>query len=154
METKKRGRWKAGESGNPAGRKPGSGEIGRLREGIAAHLPQIIDRLVNAAKAGDVQASRLLLERVLPAVKAVGQPVRLTLPDGNLTAQAAAIVRAAADSEISPDQASELLTCLSGLARIREIDEIECRLSALEIAAQIRQALVAVEESTGNHGGS
>lgn len=151
METKKRGRWNAGESGNPAGRKPGTGTIGKLREGIAAHLPQIIDRLVTAAKAGDTQASRLLLERVLPAVKAVGQPVRLSLPNGNITEQAAAIVRAAADSEISPDQASELLTCLSSLARIREIDEIENRLSTLEIAAQIRKSLAAIEESTGNH---
>ena len=66
MEKKKRGKWKAGESGNPNGRPPGTGEVAKLRDSIAAHVPEIIVQLVAKAKEGDAQAARLLLERVLP----------------------------------------------------------------------------------------
>lgn len=136
MEKPKRGRWKTGESGNPAGRRPGTGEIGRLREGIAAELPEIIAKLVIAAKAGDTQAARLLLERVLPSIKAVGQVVTMTLPDGDdLSAQGAAIVRAVANGVIPPDQGGELLAALGALARLREVDELERRIGLLEAAS-------------------
>lgn len=52
-EKKKQGRWRAGESGNPKGRTPGTGEVAKLRESIAAHLPEIITQLVAKAKDGD-----------------------------------------------------------------------------------------------------
>ena len=42
---KRPGRGKAGESGNPAGRRPGSGEVARLRAAIAEHLPSLIQTL-------------------------------------------------------------------------------------------------------------
>lgn len=132
IEKKKRGRWKAGESGNPNGRPPGVGEVSKLRESIAAHLPDIIAQLVNKAKDGDSQAARLLLERVLPPMKAIEQAVTLTLPDGDMTAQGVAIVQAVAAGTIAPGQGAQLLTGLGALARIREIDELERRLTALE----------------------
>ncbi|MFZ2300755.1 MAG: DUF5681 domain-containing protein [Gallionella sp.] len=132
-ENKKRGRWKPGESGNPTGRTPGSGAVAKLRESIAQHLPAIITRLVTQARAGDAQAARLLLERVLPPMKAVEQAVSLTLPaDAGLTAQGAAIVKAVADGALAPGQGAQLLTGLGSLARIREIDELEKRISLLE----------------------
>ncbi len=81
-KTTKRGRWKEGESGNPNGRKPGTGAVAKLRDSIAAHLPEIILQLVSKAKQGDAQAARLLLERVLPPMKAIEQPVTLSLPAG------------------------------------------------------------------------
>jgi hypothetical protein len=64
----KKGGWKPGQSGNPSGRPPGSSESGRLRAAISEHLPEIIDQLVEKARGGDIQAARLLLERVLPPV--------------------------------------------------------------------------------------
>lgn len=132
-ENKKRGRWKPGESGNPNGRTPGSGEVSKLRASIAEHLPEIITRLVTQARAGDAQAARLLLERVLPPIKATEEPVSLTLPpDAGLTAQGAAIVQAVAAGKLAPGQGAQLLTGLGSLARIREIDELEKRISLLE----------------------
>ena len=132
-EKKKPGRWKAGESGNPSGRPQGVGEVTRLRESIAAHLPEIIAQLVSKAKEGDSQAARLLLERVLPAMKPIEQSVSLSLPDGEgMTAQGMAVVQAVAAGEIAPGQGAQLLTGLGALARIREIDELERRLTALE----------------------
>lgn len=132
-EKKKRGRWKAGESGNPKGRKPGTGKVTKLRDSIAVHLPAIITQLVTKAKEGDMQAARLLLERVLPPMKAIEQPVTLSLPDGdNMTAQGVAIVQAVADGTIAPGQGAALLTGLGSLARIKEMDELEKRISQLE----------------------
>lgn len=111
---KERGRWKAGESGNPKGRKPGTGGVTRLRESIAQHLPEIITQLVEKAKAGDTQAARLLLERALPPMKPIEQPVALaSLPSGeNITAQGEAIVQAVATGAIAPSQGAALLTGL------------------------------------------
>jgi len=132
-EQKKRGKWKTGESGNPNGRPPGVGEVKRLRDSIAAHLPEIITQLVAKAKDGDAQAARLLLERVLPPMKAIEQSVILSLPDGDgMTAQGLAIVQAVAAGTIAPGQGSALLTGLGALARIKEIDELEKRIAQLE----------------------
>lgn len=82
---KRLGRWKAGESGNPAGRRPGSGEVARLRAAIAEHLPSLIQTLIDRALSGDVAAARLMLERVIPPLKASEEVASLALPDGTLT---------------------------------------------------------------------
>jgi hypothetical protein len=135
IEQKKRGRWKTGESGNPNGRPQGVGEVTKLRESIAAHLPDIIAQLVTKAKEGDSQAARLLLERVLPAMKPIEQAVTLSLPDGEgMTAQGMAIVQAVAAGEIAPGQGAALLTGLGALARIKEIDELTARMESIERA--------------------
>lgn len=132
-EKKKRGRWKAGESGNPSGRKPGTGEVAKLRDSIAKHLPAIIKQLVTKAKEGDAQAARLLLERVLPPMKPIEQAVALSLPTGEgITAQGVAIVQAVAAGILAPGQGAALLTGLGALARIKEIDELERRIALLE----------------------
>lgn len=132
-EKKKRGRWKTGESGNPSGRTPGTGAVAKLRASIAAHLPEIIKQLVTKAKAGDAQAARLLLERVLPALKPIEQAVALSLPTGEgITGQGRAIVLAVADGTLAPGQGAQLLAGLGSLARIVEIDELEKRIALLE----------------------
>jgi hypothetical protein len=136
METdkpKKRGRWKAGESGNQKGRQPGTGVTQKLREGISEHIPEIIAQLVRRAKAGDSQAARLLLKRVLPPMKAAEQPVTLSLPEHeSMSAQGIAIVHAVAAGKIAPGQAAALLGGLAAVARIKELDELEDRVRALE----------------------
>ena len=139
-ENKKRGRWKAGESGNPRGRKPGTGKIAQLRENIAQHLPAIIEQLVTKAKEGDPQAARLLLERVIPPVKSIESPVEIKLPkDADLSTQGQMVIHAIANGELPPNQGSNLLTGLSTLARIKELDELEKRLTALEQANEFRK---------------
>ena len=107
--------------------------MAKLRDSIAAHLPEIIAQLVQKAKAGDAQAARLLLERVLPSLKPIEQPVALSLPAGEgLTAQGVAIVEAVATGTLAPGQGAALLTGLGALARIKEIDELERRIAQLE----------------------
>lgn len=131
-EPKKRGRWKAGESGNPRGRPPGAGEVAKLRASIAGYVPEIIGQLVEAAKGGDVQAARLLLERVLPPMKSTELAVPLALPDGSLTEQGRAVLAAVSVGDLAPGQGAQLLAAIGGLARVIEIDELTDRIEKLE----------------------
>jgi hypothetical protein len=133
MTEKKRGGWQKGQSGNPKGKPAGSGELQKLRASIAGDVPDILTRLVTAAKAGDVQAARLILERVLPAVKPIEQAVELPLPDGaTLTAQGRSVLAAVADGRLAPGQGAQLLAAIGSLARVAEIDELESRITKLE----------------------
>ena len=131
-EPKKRGRWKAGESGNPKGRPPGAGVVAKLRASIAEHVPEIIGHLVKAAKGGDVQAARLLLERVLPPMKPTELAVPLSLPDGSLTDPGRAVLAAVGVGDLSPGQGAQLLAAIGALARVAEIDELTERIERLE----------------------
>ena len=133
-EKKRVGKWKPGVSGNPKGKTPGSGELQKLRATLAADVPGILAGLVTAAKGGDVQAARLILERILPPVKAIEQAVELQLPnEGTLTAKASAVLSAAAAGELAPGQAAQLIAALGTLAKISEVDELAARITALEV---------------------
>ena len=111
--------FKPGQSGNPRGRKPGTGEVSKLRASIAAHIPDIVAKLVESAKAGDAQAARLLLERVLPPMKAAEQPAPINLPSGTLSDQGRAVLAAAGGGDLSPGQAAQLLSVLLTAASYR-----------------------------------
>lgn len=132
MTEKKGGRWKPGQSGNPRGRAAGSGDVARLRAGIAEHVPAIIERLVDAAKEGDIQAARILLERVLPPMKAAEQAVPVKFSGETLTDRGRAVLEAVEAGALAPGQAAALLSGLGTLARVAEVDELMRRVEALE----------------------
>ena len=130
---KKRGYWKPGQSGNPAGRKPGTGEVAAIRAAIAERVPELLAALMTKALDGDIGASRLLLERAIAPLKSIENPVELQLPqDGTLTAKATAVLTAAAAGSLSPQQASQLIAALGTLAKISEVDQLTARITALE----------------------
>ena len=132
-EPKKPGRWKPGQSGNPRGKPPGSGELQRLRASIANDVPDILAGLVASARAGDAQAAKLILERIFPAVKPVELAQELDLPEGGtLTAQGRAVLTAVAAGHLAPGQGSQLLSAIGALAKISEIDELTARIEKLE----------------------
>ena len=129
---KKRGAWKPGQSGNPAGRKPGTGEVSKIRAAINDRVPELLAAMMAKALEGDVGAARLLLERAVAPLKAAEQAETITLPDGSLTAQGRAVLRAVAAGELAPAQGAALLGAIGTLARVLEIDEMEARLTKLE----------------------
>jgi hypothetical protein len=114
--------WKPGQSGNPKGRKPGTGEITKLRNSIAEHIPAIINQLVDAAKNGDIQAARLLLDRVIPPLKAIESPVELAMPPGTPADQSRAVLIAVGDGVITVPQGVQMIASLEALARLAKID--------------------------------
>ena len=125
--------WPSGQSGNPKGRPRGSGAVQKLREQISSSVPDIIKKVSEAAIAGDIQAARLILERVIPPVKATDQAQVLNLPlSGTLTEQGRGVMAAIAAGEISPGQGAQLIAAIGSLARVAEMDEMAKRLTKLE----------------------
>lgn len=126
------GRWKPGESGNPAGRKPGTGEVAKVRAAIAGRVPEILDKLMRQALEGDTSAARLLLERSIAPLKAQEAPQAVNLAGDSLTDQGRAVLRSVAAGELAPGQGAALLAGIGTLARVAEIDELAARVAALE----------------------
>jgi len=129
---KNSGRWQPGQSGNPLGRKPGTCSVQQLRVQIEFLIPEIIQKLATKAREGDIGAARLLLERVVPALKPVEAPQMLKIAEGDLSTQAKSIVALASAGEVSLAQASQLLWALSAVAKLIEVDELLKRVDALE----------------------
>lgn len=126
-------KWQPGQSGNPAGRAPGSGEVAKLRAAISQHVPEILEKLADQAKEGDAQAARLLLERVLPPVKAIELPANIDLaPDADIVTQARAVLAAIVAGELEPSQAALVIRALSDVAKIVEVQDLAKRVAALE----------------------
>ena len=70
--------WKQGQSGNPKGRPRKSQKtMAQLRTQITEHLPDVIEVLADAAKEGDVQAARILVERCIPSMRALDQNINV-----------------------------------------------------------------------------
>ena len=70
--------WKQGQSGNPKGRPRKSQKtMAQLRTQISEHLPDVIEVLADAAKEGDVQAARIVVERCIPSMRALDQNINV-----------------------------------------------------------------------------
>ena len=127
--------WKPGQSGNPAGRPRGSrNKVTKYRAELEARGTAVIATIIERALDGDMQAARLVIERISPPIRAQASQVRFDLPDGDLSVKASAILDAVAGGHVSVDVGKTLVDTLAGIARIVEITELEARLVALEEA--------------------
>lgn len=127
------GRFAKGNKASP-GRPPGRGVVAELRDKLAQDVDKIIVVLREQALAGDPQAIRILLDRVLPSLRPVELPTPLDLPVGNLAQQAHAVVQAVGAGDIAPSQAAQIITALGGVAKIIEATELLARIEKLEAA--------------------
>jgi hypothetical protein len=113
-----RGRpFQPGRSGNPAGKAKGTRNRATvLLEAISvADLEAVLAKVIKMAKAGDLVAIRLILDRVLPPPK--NRAVSIELPaigewDGNETVLRAyrEILDGVANGDISPEEALQLVS--------------------------------------------
>jgi len=126
------GKFAPGNKASP-GRPPGRGAVAEMREALAADLGSIIDTVKAKALTGDMQAARIILDRLVPSLRPVEMPAVLTLPAGaTLAGQAQAVIDAAAAGELAPSQAAQIVTALGGVAKIIEATELLKRIEALE----------------------
>ncbi len=126
----------SGQSGNPRGKPKGSRHkdttlILKLMESGAQEIAQTV---IDQAKAGDLTAARLVLDRLAPPAKE--RPVFLDLPDTG-TAQGVshaqqAILQAVAAGELLPGEGATLAGIIEGRRKALETQELEARISALE----------------------
>lgn len=134
---KVRGRpFKKGTSGNPKGKPPGTRHgLTILAETLmAADLEAVVSKMIRKAKAGDVAAGRLILDRVMPMRK--GRPVVFELPAMNSAADVvstlATVTAAMASGQISPAEAVEISAVIEVGRRAIELQDVETRIHALE----------------------
>lgn len=127
--------WKKGESGNPLGKRPALTPRGKFRQQVEAAVPHIIEHVIQAARAGDMAAIKIILDRCIPALKPTTDAVKLALPAGDLSGQAEAVIQATATGFLTPEQAKTLIDVIACKARILEIGELAHRLEALEALA-------------------
>lgn len=124
-----------GQSGNPAGRPMGSrNRATQLAEAILDdNAEAITEKLVELALDGDRMMLRLGYQGIVPR-RARTRP--LALPEIKSAADLApamdAIMRAAAEGEITPFDAAELARMVETALRAFEIGDFDSRLAALE----------------------
>jgi uncharacterized protein YlzI (FlbEa/FlbD family) len=118
--------WAKGTSGNPRGRPLGTNEIGKLRASLAEHVPDILNALVAAAKRGDTSAAKLVLERVVPALKSEELPVTtLDGLSGSRVEMIAAVIEAIADGKLDMSRGGRLIVALTPEAIEEQIQKWE-----------------------------
>lgn len=134
MKAENKGQFRPGRSGNPAGRPKGVPDRrNELRDLITPHVPDLLDKAIELAKGGDVNALRLLLDRTVPPLKQQSNARPFDLGDGiELADIGRAIIRAVADGNLTPDVGRELIDALSAQCKLVEVDEIMRRLQLIE----------------------
>lgn len=126
------GTFAPGNPGRPRGaRHKATRAALELMEGEAEALSR---KAVDLALAGDMQALRLCIERILPARK--DGPVNFDLPPINTTADAVramgAIADAVASGELTPAEGNAVGQLVEGFVKAIEVRDLERRLAALE----------------------
>ena len=133
-----KGRFKPGHSGGP-GRKPGEpSKIARaLRAQWSDKAEQVAQSVLERALEGDLEAARIVLERLYPKPK--DNPVSLELPEGaNLTQMTEAILQAVAGGHLTPQEGHVVAGIVSSHAKVHEVEYLKERLASLERALNFR----------------
>jgi F0F1-type ATP synthase gamma subunit len=136
--------FQKGESGNPAGRPRGArNRATLLMQNLLANDAEAIGRkAIEMAKAGDLAAIRLCMDRLAPARK--DEPVAFELPPiekaADSVAATASIVAAVAAGELTPSQAAELSKVIDVYLRALENKGFDERLTKLENEQKLRSA--------------
>ena len=125
-------KYAKGQSGNPAGRPPGSKSFqSELRAALEAHGPEILEKLIERAKNGEPSSGRFLIERLLPTVKSAPVQVPLRL-EGSPVEQAEQIKTALAEGLLTLDEARTLLDALRTVEVVKAASELPDRIKEVE----------------------
>lgn len=132
-ERKPDGTFQKGVSGNIKGRP--KLENAALRAKFMSNAEELAEIVMQQALGGDMTAARIILDRILPPLKATTQSVAIDMPHCDSPAElATAILKATTAGKLSPDTASQLIGATSNLSRILETEELKHRIEAIERA--------------------
>lgn len=107
----------------------------RLAEELMADgIRDVVGRVIEAAKDGDMRACALILDRLVPIRR--GRPVEIDLPKiaapADVLAAQSRIVEALARGEITPEEAGLIADVLDAKRKAIETVDLEARIAALE----------------------
>jgi hypothetical protein len=129
--------FKPGQSGNPAGKKPGTRNratraLEELLEGQGAALTQ---KAIDMALAGDVTALKLCIDRIYPPRK--DRPVEFPLAPIHTARDAAdvmsSVMNAVATGQLTPADASEIAKVVTCTVKSFEAAEFADRLAHFDL---------------------
>ena len=128
--------FKKGESGNPKGKPKGTRHkttqlaYAMMEGGLEA----ILDQVVAKAKAGDMLACRMIIDKIIPTQK--DRTIAIELPAiTNLVGVGLAqseILQAVVDGEITPNEGERIASIVEARRRAIETVELEARIAELE----------------------
>ena len=135
----KDGQFQPGQSGNPNGR-PKNTWHAEMRDQLRKLIPNIVSKLYKQAMAGDTLASKILFERVLPAMKSGELPAGIQFSElkkegnsaGDILKLSAEIINAYNADEITGVQAKERVEVLREHRQIIEVDVVQRQLDELK----------------------
>lgn len=133
-----------GQSGNPAGKAKGTiNKRTQLVKLLEPHASDLINKAVELAKSGDVNALRLCIERLIPKVSS--EAITMSLPNVDYTkapallALGAEIIRAIADQELTPEQGRTLASIIDAQRKTIETGELANRIEEIEYTLNLRK---------------
>lgn len=130
--------FKKGQSGNPNGRPRGAKDKRtQFRQLLEPHANDLVMLLVEQAKAGDMTAMRLCIDRLIPPARE--SRVTIDLPTVNDLASCAEaqarILGAVASGKLLPGEGEALSSLVENRRRSLETEQLESRVAALEAMA-------------------
>lgn len=139
-------KFQPGRSGNPAGRGKGvKNKHSELVRQLEPHAEDIVSKLIELAKDGDLTAIKLCIERLLPKLS---EPlVSLELPDlplnsvKNLSVLSGAILKAVAENELTPTQGQAMTSMIIANCKIIETYQLESRIAEIEYQLNKRKEI-------------
>jgi hypothetical protein len=118
--------------GRPSGSRNNASLV--LDKMLADDGADVVRAVLAAAKNGDMQAARLVLDRIVPVRK--GRSIRLDLPiigsAADVLTALSSTVAAMAEGDITPDEAAIVTSVLETKRKAIETVELETRLARLE----------------------
>ena len=117
-----------------AGRPKGSGQAAHYRAMLEPYAEELIQRVVDMAKDGDMAALKLCLDRLCAPLRPTDRHITIEGLEGcsELSGKGELILECVGKGMITPIEAAGLMNTISRQARIVEIDELERRITALE----------------------
>ena len=130
-------KFEKGQSGNRAGKKPGT--LNRQPVMLKDASGQILALMIEQALDGNFEAQRFLLDRTLPRMKAVTPADAFDLnTNAPRLEQIKVLMQQVANGTLAASTASEVVDMVEASAKIEEIDNLRTELAALRRVLEAR----------------